>query len=246
MLGFPIYSLFSDKVGFSVFFRTLSGWQVYTRGKVIAVKGPHLDMLEYFRHFLPEEEGLVFDVGGELGHETEQFARLVGPKGRVLTFECLPDHVDRLQKLAARYPNVSVIERACWNKATTLEFSVGRTPGSGTAVQNVRGQKGQELADPAKTKLQVRAETLDSLWRLHASGSEVSLLKMDIEGAEYEALEGAREMLAKTKRAVIAAYHLRNGVRTAPRVAEMLRAAGFAVRIDENLHVYAVRPPLGF
>jgi hypothetical protein len=64
---------------------------------------------------------------------------------------------------------------------------------------------------------------------------------MDIEGAEYEALEGAPAMLAQTRQAVIAAYHIRDGVPTAARVDAMLKAAGFRTRIDENLHVYAWR-----
>jgi hypothetical protein len=64
---------------------------------------------------------------------------------------------------------------------------------------------------------------------------------MDIEGAEYEALAGATEMLRHTRRAVIAAYHIRDGVRTANRVAEMLRTAGFTVEIGDNHHVYAKR-----
>ena len=38
-----------------------------------------------------------------------------------------------------------------------------------------------------------------------------------------------------------AAYHIRDGVRTAGKVATMLRAAGLRVRNDEKHHVYAVR-----
>lgn len=64
---------------------------------------------------------------------------------------------------------------------------------------------------------------------------------MDIEGAEYEALEGATAMLAATRFAVIAAYHIRDGVTTAARVATMLKASGCKTRVDENFHVYAQR-----
>ena len=89
--------------------------------------------------------------------------------------------------------------------------------------------------------LKVKAERLDDLWKaLHGLG-QVDFLKMDIEGSEYEALEGAGEMLKHTRYAVIAAYHIRDGVPTAARVDRILRESGFVTRVDENNHVYAWR-----
>ncbi len=239
VLLFPIYSLFSGKTGFCVFFRWRKTWYAYTRGQVFPVREPRRWVLEYFRHFVPKAGDTVFDVGGELGYETNQFSRMVGPTGRVFVFECLPDHVARLRGIAAQQLNISVVERACWNQDTSLEFFVGRTPGSNTAVPEAKGQIGQALADPNKQKLIVQAETLDHMWRRLTNGARVDFLKMDIEGAEYEALAGATEMLKQTRCAVIAAYHIRDGIRTAGKVANILQAAGFSVRIDENHHVYA-------
>lgn len=240
-LAFPFYSLLSPKLGFAVFFPGPKGWRVWTRGRVIPVREPQLWALEYFRHNVPRRGATVFDVGGELGLETEQFAGLVGEQGRVFVFECLPDHLKHLRELARRYPQVEVVDRACWNAPCRLEFFVGHTAGSGTAVVDARGQHGQALADVSTGSLLVTAEPLDELWRRLVDGRPVDFLKMDIEGSEYEALDGASELLRHTRHAVIAAYHLRDGVATAPKVDERLRAAGFRTRIDENNHVYAWR-----
>lgn len=241
ILGFPFYSLVSRKVGFCVFFRSKGCWFAFTHGQVFPVREPRLWALEYFRHFVPPKAGLVFDVGGEQGFETEQFSKMVGSNGRVFVFECLPDHVARLRKLAGERQNITVVERACWNEETSLEFFVGRTPGSNTAVPETKGQRGQALADENKEKIVVEAETLDNLWQTLVGSRSIDFLKMDIEGAEYEALEGAVELLRYTRYAVIAAYHIRDGMRTADKVAAMLKKAGFIVRIDENDHVYAKR-----
>ncbi len=238
---FPFYSALSPRTGLCFFIRYPSGWWAYTRGKSFPVQAPFLFALEYFRHFVPRTGSVVFDVGGELGLETQQFARMVGPTGKVFVFECLPSHIKRLHRIAEQNPQVEVVERACWDKETELEFFIGKTPGSNTAVPDARGQIGQELADFSKEKLVVKAERLDDLWKRLHKGGPVEFLKMDIEGAEYEALDGAVEMLQKTRLAVIAAYHIRDGVRTADKVAEKLEAAGFKVRIDENNHVYAQR-----
>lgn len=239
--AFPFYSAVSSRCGFCLFARTPSSWWAYTRGKLFPVQVPHLVALEYFRYFVPRTGSTVFDVGGELGLETRQFARMVGPGGKVFVFECLPSHVEKLNQIAQRNPQVQVVERACWNEETQLEFFVGKTPGSNTAVPDAKGQIGQSLADFNKEKLIVKAERLDDLWRRLHGGKPVEFLKMDIEGAEYEALDGAVELLKQTRLAVIAAYHIRDGVRTADKVAVKLKQAGFSVQIDENFHVYARR-----
>jgi FkbM family methyltransferase len=238
---FPVFSLFSRRIGFTIILPSTNGWLAFSRGKLFPVKSASVHELEYFRHFVPKTGGIVFDVGGELGHETEQFSRMVGSKGRVYAFECFPAHVEHLKRIAERRSNVVVVDRACWNTSTELSFFQGHTPGSNTAVPETRGQVGQELANTESEKFIVQADTLDSLWEELTGRAEIDFLKMDIEGAEYEALEGARELLKMTRRAVIAAYHVREGKPTAERVKNMLELSGFRVRIDENLHVYGRR-----
>ncbi len=212
-----------------------------TRGISIPIQKPNISALEYFRHFVPQKGSIVFDVGGELGLETKQFSKIVGDKGMVYTFECLPSHIDTLKGIANNTTNVQLVEYACWNKKQKLTFYEGHTPGSGTAVTEAKGQRGQTLANTRTPGLTVNANTLDNLWREYANGEAINFLKMDIEGAEYEALEGASELLENTKNAVIAAYHMREGERTASKVEKMLKAKGFQVRTDENYHVYATR-----
>ena len=240
VVAFPFYSLFSSKVGFTVFFKRDGDWRAYSRGRTFRVVEPRLWVLEYFRHFIPARDAVVFDVGGEMGFESVQFAGLVGQSGKVFVFECMPEHVQRLQVLAQKFPQIQVVNSACWNSETQLEFFIGNTPGSNTAVADAKGQRGQELANTSNVLL-VSAKPLDKLWKELHDGKPVDFLKMDIEGAEYEALEGATEMLAATRYAVIAAYHIRDGVTTSARVETMLKAVGFNTRVDENFHVYAWR-----
>lgn len=241
LIVFPIRSFFSQRVGFTVFFRRNGRWMARTRGVSFPIHKPRTEALEYYRHFVPEKGGVVFDCGGELGLECEQLSGMVGPEGKVFTFECLPEHALHLKEMAAKLGNVKVIERALWNKPQTLDFFRGNTAGSSSAVSGARGQNGQNLVNAGSEKYSVEADTLDNLWRQLVDADTVDFLKMDIEGAEYEALEGAKMMLQCTKKIVVAAYHLRDGVKTAGRVADMLKGHGFKVRVDENDHVYGVR-----
>jgi FkbM family methyltransferase len=239
--GIPAYSLVSNKIPFTFFYKSEGEWMMRMRGVSLPIKEPRLTALEYFRHFIPEKGGIVFDIGGERGLEARQFSKLVGSDGKVYTFECFPKHVQLLKSLAEENRNIEVVEKACWNEKTDLTFFIGNTPGSNTAIPDAKGQFNQALANNENNKLVVNADTLDNLWRELTGSSPIEFLKMDIEGAEYEALEGATEMLMSTRLVVIASYHIRAGIPTAPRVYDMLHRAGFDVRIDDNNHVYGVR-----
>jgi FkbM family methyltransferase len=238
-LLFPVYSIFTNKIGWCFFYINKGQWKLYTKGRFFPSGPPRLHSLDYFRRFLPTQGGIVLDVGGEYGFEAKQFSELVGDSGKVYTFECFPSHIEHLRKMSEEYHNIQIIEEACWNEPTKLTFHIGNTVGSNTAVPDVKGQFDQKLA--SNKTIEVKANTLDMQWKIYCNSEEIDFLKMDIEGAEYEAIEGAKEVLLNTKKVVIASYHIRDGVPTASKVADMLRELNFQVHIDENLHVYGTR-----
>lgn len=213
-----------------------------TRGVSFPIYKPRAEAVEYYRHFVPARGGVVFDCGGELGLEAEQMSVMVGQGGKVYTIECLPEHARHLKKMASKLGNVEVIEKALWKERKNLDFYRGNTVGSSTALSETRGQNGQILAKTDSEKYSVAADTLDNLYRQFVHPDSVDFIKMDIEGAEYEALDGGGVMLQHTQKIVVAAYHIRDGIKTVNRVAEILKSHGFEVRIDENDHVYGVRP----
>lgn len=86
---------------------------------------------------------------------------------------------------------------------------MGNAPGSNSKVPQARGQVGQPLANTARQKLAVKANTHDRLWKNHADRQPFALKKMDIEGGENEAFDDTKEILCYTHKVVIAAYHYR-------------------------------------
>src|SRR5205823_9623491 len=87
-----------------------------------------------------------------------------------------------------------------WNKADTMDFDIGiANSGMGSLVL-------KESAAARKIKVPVRP--LDDMLR-SAGIDRVDFIKMDIEGAEREALKGAAEVLAKWKPLLMMdSYHL--------------------------------------
>jgi len=203
---------FLDKNLPNTFFFWFGGWKAFLHGRCISIQKPALMSIEYFHQYMPKKGDVIFDIGGEYGVETGIFSSLVGANGSVNVLECLPNHIAYLENKFAEVENVSLIKKAAWNKKQKLIFYIGETAGSSTAVKEAKGQRGQDLVKEKSERIEVEADTLDTIWKEDLNSVPIDFLKMDIEGAEYEALEEAAELLKCTKHVAIAAYHIRDGV----------------------------------
>lgn len=139
------------------------------------------------------KEGDTFiDVGANIGYHSLLAAKLVGPKGRVVSIE--PSLLTRkvfAQNLALnpgleRYGNVSLVPYCASDRAGTVTLSTLRNGNSGETTV-------RKLGRDALT-IEVEAHTLDEM----LAGIDLSrcpLVKMDIEGAEYLAITGMEATL---------------------------------------------------
>ncbi len=171
---------------------------------------------------LPKRKyGMVWDLGAASGMFTLS-ACLRMPLARVTAFEpskrqrILLERNVRRNGLAAR---VGIEPHAAWNRDGRMVF---RTHG---AIGSLK-QSGEHLGALPFAE-SVSAVTLDE-WNERAGRRPVDLVKMDIEGAEIEALEGMRGTLARFKPVLLVqAYHLRGGIRTYERCENFLWSLGY-------------------
>lgn len=144
---------------------------------------------------------VVIDGGACWGDTALYFADLVGPHGRVRSFEFEPNNVERLranlalnEALAGR---IEVDERALWHHDGQV---LDLTPfGPATTVREHTAETGEVLTVPSA-----------SIDGLVTSGAlpRVDFIKLDIEGAELAALQGAQATLKRDRpRMAIALYH---------------------------------------
>lgn len=131
------------------------------------------------------------DVGASLG-QYSYFASKALTGARFLCVEADPYKAARLRELSAAWAAESgnefeVIEKAASDKPCTLTFFIPESHMSSGAFF--------PLSDTADgwEKVDVQADTLDTI----LSGVDVDFLKLDVEGAEYRALVGARELMAR-------------------------------------------------
>jgi FkbM family methyltransferase len=147
-----------------------------------------------------EEGDVVLDCGACYGDTALYFAHKAGPEGKVYSFEFLPENLERFRLNLSLNPTLSkrveIVEYPLWSASGEQLFIEGR--GSGTRV-------GPHSSDPGA--LRVSTIAIDDLVR-NRQLSRVDMIKMDIEGAELEALKGAEITLKRFRpKLAIAVYH---------------------------------------
>ena len=129
---------------------------------------------------------VVFDVGCNAGGMALMMSRLVGPRGIVLAFEASPRIIDKTNHnlIHAGCHNVTLFHRAVWHT-------------TGAQVHMTAGSHLNDRIDEGATGMSVRTVALDDL--AAAGNFRPSFIKMDIEGAEFDALRGMPRLLADVR-----------------------------------------------
>jgi len=162
----------------------------------------------------------VLDVGANIGYFSAIAAGLTGDKGQVHAFEPVPQTFSRLQK------NLSAFG---W--AHPYPFAVGDTSGMHAIYRNKSEEGWSSLLHNSDLEPSGEVETirLDD-WARERKIERIDFIKMDIEGSEFRALAGAREVLSKFKPTIAAELNadcLARDGRTPADVLGLLGAAGY-------------------
>ncbi len=197
-------------------------------------------IMMYARGLEVRRGDVVVDVGAHVGTFGDDALRRGASK--VIMIEPDPVNVECIRR---NFPaeiadgRVIVVPEGAWSSSGTLRFNIGvGNSGEGSFVIPERGSK----------SLEVRTRPLDEMLRELGIG-RVNFIKMDIEGAEREALKGAAHTLAQFKpRLMLDAYHLRDDSVVLPRLITSLNGGyheycavcSFRSEIDFRIVPYAI------
>jgi FkbM family methyltransferase len=153
------------------------------------------DKLLLFESALVEGD-VVYDIGAHVGLYSLVASPRIGSHGRVYAFEPAPRNVGYLREHMALNDvnNCIVLNAAVGSAAGMAEFDTGVHPAMG------------HLGRGGDRAITVRTVALDDLV-LQDEIRPPAVMKMDIEGAEHEALLGATHILTEHRPVIFLATH---------------------------------------
>lgn len=136
----------------------------------------------------------VVDVGANIGFFSLRFGRWVGPTGRVVAIEPEARNIASLRRR---------VQRAGLSDVITCVQAVAADRSGQLRLALTPGHPGDHhLAETGKP---VQAVTLDELFA--QDPRQVSLIKIDVQGAETMVIAGARRLLERQRPAVFVELH---------------------------------------
>lgn len=138
------------------------------------------------------KEGDVFiDIGANIGAFALIASKCVGPSGRVVAFEPVPYVFEYLSAnvLRNQLTNITLEPKAVYSKSEKILLHVS---GLGNTGMTSIFSHEEKIGDVIK----VQSVAFDD-YLINQGIEKVDMIKLDIEGAEFEALQGMKESLRK-------------------------------------------------
>jgi FkbM family methyltransferase len=146
---------------------------------------------------------VFFDVGANVGYYTVLGSRLVSASGKVVAIEPAVRNIAYLYRHVRlnKARNVTVVTAACSDKLSLAAFCLAQSSAENFLRDFYSGSEtsGQNDWTPVPTV------TVDAL--VEQSGRSPDVLKIDVEGAEFAVLNGARNTIAKSRPSVLLETH---------------------------------------
>lgn len=175
---------------------------------------------------------VFYDLGANLGFFSLLAARIVGPTGKVFSFEPDVQIAERLRRNAGRngLSNIAVVELGVWSASGTLNFITADSSSPDRGVGRFQQNDNRTEGIPA------RCVSLDDFVR---GAPAPRAIKCDVEGAEVEAFRGAEDLLSTYHPWILCELHSRENARA---WRELIGGFGYSFESVDSDHVLASPP----
>jgi FkbM family methyltransferase len=197
--------------------------QAYARGNVEPAVQAALAA-----HLKPGD--VFYDLGANIGFYTLLAARIVGLRGKIFSFEPDFQNARRLERNIVRngFTNVSIIEAGVWSTSGERSFSSANV---GSPDRGVGSFIDEAAAHETLSVLPCLA--IDDFAK---SAPPPAGIKCDVEGAELEAMRGARDTLARHRPWLLCETQ---NAENSDSIRAMLAELGYSIQAISDVHLFA-------
>ncbi|MFX1443674.1 MAG: FkbM family methyltransferase [Promethearchaeota archaeon] len=153
---------------------------------------PKKEVESEFLDFIKEkisEPRIILDLGSRDAMQSIEFS-IIYPGAKIFAFECNPPGLKKCRDNVVNLENIEIVPKAVYNKNGKIKFySVvsNNIGGSSLFKYKVKGK-------PKQKEIEVDAIRIDT-WAKNRGIDKIDLCWMDLQGAEYEALEGMGDLI---------------------------------------------------
>ena len=166
---------------------------------------------------------IVVEVGAYIGYFTMRASELVGRSGRVVAIEAINDNFELLKKNveANSLENVSIIPKGAWSSTCTLRF--------------YRHNRQEASAIPtvvtSQNEISVPCDTVDNILK-SLDINKLDFVRIQVNGAEKEVLNGMTEILKHFPKLLIAANYKINRQKSWMEIERFLKCKGYSTLVE--------------
>jgi methyltransferase, FkbM family len=195
--------------------------RAFLRAKSGEVKGVNDDISlaseekTYFNNLTEDKSaGAYIDCGAFDGDSVQEFLNFYNNQCEVFAFESDENNYCILEERFSAMDYVHCINKGVWNKQDLLVFALWGSMGSGMVTNAAENRTGT-------AKKEVAVTDIDSV----GGETKVGFIKMDIEGCEYEGLQGAAATIKRDYPVLaVSAYHKKEDLIVLPQYIKSLES----------------------
>lgn len=191
----------------------------------------------YIKHFGFTENPVVYEVGSRDGNDGVELSQRIfrgedlWADASIVLFECNPPHIE---KIRTSYPKATLITEAVSNKAGEVDFLQieGDEDYMGSSSMDL-GRKNYSWVDKTNT-IKVKTRRLDDVIK-ELGHKEIDIMKIDIEGYSWEALQSLGKYLN-----IVKVFHIETEIKGVARnktnvdIALFMQEKGYICTATEN------------
>ncbi|GAB4547337.1 MAG: hypothetical protein Fur002_23250 [Anaerolineales bacterium] len=183
---------------------------------------PSQDAVSQGKYYDFSAGDIVAEVGAYMGYYAMRAAELVGESGKVIAIEAVEENFSLLERniAANRLNQITAVRKAVWNSTGALSFQRH-------ARQQASAINGVVAADE---QFSVPCDTLDNILS-QAESPRPQFVRIPVNGAERETLEGMSETLKTQPTLLIAAIYERDGAPAYKDISAALMQRGYNVLV---------------